>query len=213
MKTPTLRVLLSFGGSGTPDNTLITFARNVLALLYANPAFTDIPVTAEALEEFITGFADAKAAQPSGGKAGTALKDNKRAELVTQLKILALYVQVASDNDLALLLSAGFGAVSTNRARLPLSKPSLLRIVNGLTGEALVTMSTEKNVRGCELRVAEIGPDGVIGEFRPVVFSTSSRNISISGLTPGVLYAYQGRTLGGTTVYSDWSDQITQRAA
>ncbi|MEO5712910.1 MAG: hypothetical protein ABIT37_05420 [Luteolibacter sp.] len=210
MKTPVIRVSLAFGSS--PDNSLITFARNVLALLYLISSFTGIPVTAAVLEAAITAFADAKAAQPGGGKAATADKDNKRATLVDLLKELALYVQVASKNDLAVLLSSGFLATSQNRAQYPLSKPVMLRIVTGMTGEALVTMSTESIARGCEVRVAEIGEDGAPGEFRPVVFSTSSRRIPVTALVPGKLYAYQGRTLGGSTTYSDWSDQLVQRA-
>jgi hypothetical protein len=211
MKTKTIRVSLGFTIS--PDNTLITFARNVLSLLYAAGGFANIPVPAADLLAAITAFADAKAAQANGGKASTAEKNNKRNGLLDILRELALYVQVASANDLALLLSSGFESVNQNRAQYPLSKPVILRVVTGMTGEALVTLSTESIARGCEIRVAEIGADGAPGEFRPAVFSTSSRNISIVGLTPGTLYAYQGRTMGGSTTYSDWSDLIVQRAA
>ena len=129
------------------------------------------------------------------------------------LKELALYVQVASANNLAQLLATGFDAVSLNRTQYPLSKPAILRVMSGMSGEALVTLSTETIARGCEIRVAEIGADGAPGSFRPAVFSTSSRNIAIEALTPGKLFAYQGRTVGGSTTYSDWSDQIVHRAA
>lgn len=211
MKTPIIRASLGFGSA--PDNTLVTFARNVHALLYAQAAFTDIPVTAPVLLASIDAFAAAKAAQPHGGKAATADKDNKRADLLAMMKKLALYVQEGSGNDLALLLSTGFEAVSNNRSRYPLSKPAILRVVPGMTGEALVTMSTESIARGCEVRVAEIGADGAPGEFRAPLFSTSSRNIVIPDLVPGALFAYQGRTVGGSTTYSDWSDLLVQRAA
>lgn len=211
MKPPIIRVSLGFGS--IPDNTLITFARNVHALLYAVGEFTTIPVTAADLLAAIDAFATAKAAQPSGGKAATADKNNQRDGLIVLLKQLALYVQVASADNLALLLSSGFEAVSLNRTRYPLSKPVILRVVTGMSGEALVTISTESIARGCEIRVAEITAEGAPGVFRPVVFSTSSRNIPIETLTPGKLYAFQGRTMGGSTTYSDWSDQIVQRAA
>jgi hypothetical protein len=209
--TPIIRVLLSFGSM--PDNNLITFANRILSLLYAAAGFTDIPVTLTDLKAAIEIFAKTKADQPSGGKAATAEKDNKRADLLVLLKKLAAYVQEASNNDLAMLLSSGFDAASNNRAQYPLSKPAITRIVTGMTGEALVTMTTEKIARGCELRVAEIGADGVPGEFVTLPFSTSSRNISVTERVPGRLYAYQGRTMGGSTTYSDWSDQIVQRAA
>jgi hypothetical protein len=103
--------------------------------------------------------------------------------------------------------------VSTNRAQYPLSKPLIERIVPGMTGISLVTMTTESIARGCEIRVAEIGADGAPGVFRTPLFSTSSRNVAVPDLVPGALFAFQGRTVGGSTTYSDWSDLIVQRAA
>lgn len=211
MKPPIIRTSLSFAVS--PDNTLITFSRNVHSLLYAMGEFTDVPVTAPELLTAIDSFAAGKAAQPSGGKAATAAKNNQRDSLLVLMKELALYVQVASANDPALLLSSGFETVSLNRTRYPLSKPVILRVVAGMSGESLVTISTESISRGCEIRVAPIGPDGAPGVFRPAVFSTTSRNVPIGNLTPGNLFAFQGRTMGGSTTYSDWSDLIVQRAA
>ena len=202
---------LAFGS--ITDNTLTTFARNVHTLLYAAAGFPNIPVTAPVLLATIEAFATAKAAQSSGGKAATAEKNNKRDALVIMLKELALYVQVASANNLAQLLATGFDAMSLNRTQYPLSKLAILRVMTGMSGEALVTFSTETIARGCEIRVAEIGADGAPGDFRPTFFSTSSRNIAIEALTPGKLFAYQGRTVGGSTTYSDWSDQIVHRAA
>ncbi|MEO5912813.1 MAG: hypothetical protein ABIS50_01175 [Luteolibacter sp.] len=208
--SPILRVLLSFGSF--PDNTLITFANKILLMLYI-AGFTDIPVTAAEFQAAIAIFSKSKADQPSGGVAATAEKDKQRAALLVILKKLASFVQEASNNDMAVLLSSGFQAMSLNRAPYPLSKPTILRIVTGMTGEALVTVSTERIARGCEIRVAEIGEDGAPGEFRILPFSTSSRNIAVTGLIPGKLYAYQGRTVGGSTTYSDWSDLLVQRAA
>lgn len=119
-------------------------------------------------------------------------------------------MQVTSANNLAALLSSGFESVSINRIRTALSKPAVMSIAGGMTGQALLTLSTEPNVRGTEVAGAE---DGAPGEFRPVVFSTSSRNIVLGDLVPGKLYVFRGRNLGGTTTYSDWSDLVTQRAA
>lgn len=200
-------------GSNMPDDTLITFSRSVHAQQYVAVGFTNIPVPTKILEEAIDGFSSAKAAQVNGGMAATAEKNKRRETLIALLKQLAFYVQVASNNDLAQLLSSGFRAVSTNRAQVPLTKPAVLRVVTGMTGEALVTMSTEQASRGCEVRVAEVDASGAPGAFRPVVARTSSRNVPIQELIPGKLYAYQGRSFGGATTFSDWSDILVQRAA
>jgi hypothetical protein len=207
---PIIRAALTF--AKLPDNTLITFARNVLTQLYASSMFTDPPVTASVLESAIADFTTAKAAQANGGKTATAEKNNRRVILLGHLRTLAPYVQRTSNNDLALLLSSGFDAVSNNRARVTLSKPQIKRIKPGMVGQSLVTLTTESTSRGSEVRVAPISEDGTPGPFGPAVYSTSSINILIEGLIPGVLYAYQGRNLGGATTYSDWSDILVQRA-
>jgi len=212
MKTRIERVSLDFG-NGMPDDTLITFSRSVHRQLYGASGFTSIPVTAANLEVAINAFADAKAAQVNSGKAATADQNNSRETLVALLKQLAFYVQVASDNDLAMLLSIGFQAVGNNHARVPLSKPAVLRVVTGMTGEALVTLSTEQAACGCKVRVAEVDASGAPGLFRLVIASTSSRNVPVQELVPGKLYAYQGRSFGGATTFSDWSDLLVQRAA
>lgn len=212
MKLPTNRVSLAFA-NGTPDNTLITFARNVLALLYNMAGLPPIPVPEATVKTAIDSFAEAKAAQPNGGKAATADKNDKRDELIVLLKTLANFVQETCNNNLALLLSTGFEAVSQNRAQYPLAKPVIERMVPGMTGTMLVTLSREKVARGTEIRVAEIGPDGAPGEFRTPFFSSTSRNVKVPNLVPGALFALQGRSMGGSTGSSDWSDVIIQRAA
>lgn len=210
--SPILKVSLGFA-NGMPDNTLITFCRNVHTLLYSLPDYTDIPVPAAELLARIEAFAAAKAAQQGLGPAGTAAKDAMRLLLLVPMRTLAAYVQENCGNDLGRLLNTGFLANSSSRSRYALSKPSILKITNGMSGEALVTISTESVARGSEIRAALIDEDNKPGEFMATVFSTSSRNIVVPNLIPGRLYLYQGRTLGGTTTYSDWSDPSVQRAS
>ncbi|MEY3895493.1 MAG: hypothetical protein RLZZ214_1012 [Verrucomicrobiota bacterium] len=180
-----------------------TFSRNVLALIYTVPGLPAVPVAEAARTAAINAFAEAKASQPNGGKAATADKNDKRGELIAMLKILAIFMQVASNNNLALLLSTSFEAASQNRAQYPLAKLVVERIVPAMTGTMLVSLSRPKLARGCEIRVAEIGPDGAPGEFRTPFFGSNSRNVPVENLVPGALFALQGRTMGGSTGCSD----------
>lgn len=211
MKTSTYHVSLSFGK--LPDDTLIVFATTVLAQLFAQAAYANPPVTPAQLNPAIIAFSAAKVAQSNGGKSATAEKNLRREELLALLQKLAYFVQVACNNSLPLLLDSGFEAASNNRAQSPLPKPSLTRIVPGMSGQALVTATADRNARGYEIIVAEIDESGTPGPFRPAVTRTSSRNILIDALNPGRLYAYQGRAIGGLTGFSDWSDVVVQRAA
>lgn len=211
MKTQRIRVSLSFA-NGSDDN-LENTARAVDAHIYQSSSFAGIPVTQAVLEAAITAFTDARAAQKQGGSVATAVKNNRRTELIALLQQLAFFVQVASNNDLAILLSSGFEPVSTNRTQAQLDTPTVTRIANGLTGQSLVTLTPVANSRCQELQVAEIGEDGAPGPFVSVGLFTSSRNIQVNDRTPGKLYAFQGRAIGGLTGYSDWSDVVTHRAA
>lgn len=210
MKT-TQRVSLGF--AKLQDDVLITFATTVHSELYAQSEYSAPPVSPSDLMAAITTFTTAKVAQASGGKAATAEKNLRREELLMLLKKLAYYVQVACENDLVLLLSSGFEAVSNNQTRIALQKPSLKRIVPGMSGQTLVTATADPNARGYEVIVAEIDENGTAGSFRPAVTRSSSRNIPIDALTPGKLYAFKGRAIGGATDFSDWSDVVVQRAA
>ena len=180
------------------------------------PSFPTPPVTAAVLESEINSFATAKAAQAQGGTAATAAKNNARGTLTGLLQQLAFYVQVTSNDDLALLLSTGFEPVSQNRTQTQLAKPTLIRIKNGLSGQSLATISPDRNARCAQLivaEIAEIDETGAPGPFRPPIIHTSSVNIPVDDLTPGKLYAMQGRFVGGLTGFSDWSDVVTHRAA
>lgn len=211
MKTNKIRVSQSFGR--LPDTQLLTFAASVQAGLYGNPAFPTPPVMEAVLEAGITAFSSAKAAQAQGGSAATAAKNNSREALGTLLQQLAFYVQVTSNDDLALLLSTGFESVSQNRTQTQLVKPTLIRIKNGLSGQSLATLSADRNARCVQLVVAEIDENGAPGPFREPIIHTSSVNIPVGDLIPGRLYAMQGRAVGGLTGFSDWSDVVTHRAA
>ena len=206
-----VRVTLSFGG--LPDDTFITFATGVHTLLYASPVYSTPPVSAPSLQAAIEAFSDAKVAQPNSGKAGTALKNVRRAALIALLEQLANYVQGACSNSLPLLLDSGFGATSFNRAQVPLAKPAIRRIVPGMSGQSLVTLEPDPNSKVYEVMVAELDESGAPGPYRAAVIRTSSRNIPVNDLVPGKLYAFQGRAVGGATGFSDWSDVLVQRAA
>lgn len=204
---PIIRTSLSFGSA--PDRKLEDAAAAVLANLYGNPAFATPPVPQTELASLLLAFQDALAAMAQGGTAATAAKNNKRVELIAKLKELAFYVQVESDNDLALLLSSGFQAMSTNRSREPLAAPVIERIVPGQTGELLVTVTAIANARGYEVEVAPVTGETTIGPWGPAGFHSGSRRMSVGGLTRGSTYAFRVRAMGGSTGQSDWGPPTT----
>ena len=124
------------------------------------------------------------------------------------LRQLTSYVHINCGNDLALLLSSGFQAMSMNRAQTALDQPQGLIIKNGVSGQLVARVKPVRNTRSYEGRIK--GPTG--DWISPHIFTGDSRRIAFTGLTPGVIYTVQVRALGGATGQSDWSDPSSHMA-
>lgn len=206
-RMPQLRVLLGFATAA--DHSLEETATAVLTKLYGNALYPTPPVTEVALQSALTAFSLAIAAAQQGGPTETADKNSKREVLIGLLRKLAAYVQENHGNVLASLLSSGFEAVSTNRASAPLPAPTIKDIVNGMSGQLIVRVGAIANAKCYEVRYALIGPGGAPGPMQDGLLFTDSRNLAVTGLTPGGNYQFQVRAVGGSTGYSDWSDPVS----
>lgn len=207
---PQLRVLLGF--TGAIDHAIEQLATTVSVKMYPNTDFPDPPVTKVALTTAIANFSAAISAADIGGPEDTAFKNNMRAELVALLRQLAGYVQENHGNDLAVLLSSGFEAVSTNRASAPLEQPVIRDVVNGNSGQLIVRSTAVPNAKCYEGRCALVGPDGAPGPWVSAGLFTSSRGMTFTGLTPGAMYICAVRAVGGSTGYTDWSNSVSHRS-
>ncbi|HEX2937510.1 MAG TPA: hypothetical protein VHO66_01165 [Ruminiclostridium sp.] len=87
---------------------IIGKADHIIASMTGNPKFPDatarVTKVQTARDEFATALTNAK----DGGKTKTAVKNDKRKTLQAALKELALYVQLTSNGDLAMMLSSGY---------------------------------------------------------------------------------------------------------
>lgn len=211
MKTKSQKVSLAFRNKG--DSGILDTAYGVSANLYSEAAFATPSVEKATLDAAITDMEAAKAAMVQGGTAATAERDEKREALYALLKKLASYVNVTADNDLAILLSSGFEAASTNRTSEQLPPPAYVTAKNGLTGQALLSVKPVKNSRGYEPQYSLVDETtGSSGQWESATFATGSRNIPINNLVPGKLYIFRVRALGGLTGQSNWSEAVSHRA-
>ncbi|MGC3961022.1 MAG: hypothetical protein QM813_24750 [Verrucomicrobiota bacterium] len=117
------------------------------------------------------------------------------------------YVQSQGKNDLTIILSSGFTVNKTDRTRRPLPKPVITDIDNFASTQLMVSMPPLDNARSYEFR-ARVGD----GDWKTVAISTKARKVILGGFTPGATYDLQGRGVGGSTGYSDWSDPVSHMA-
>lgn len=207
---PKQRVSLAFAGAS--DHGVEERAQAVSSNLYGVPAFADPPVTKAALDAALAAFSAAIAAAEQGGPADTADKNNKREALVAQLYLLADHVQDLHGNDLALLLSSGFEAASTNRAQSPLPPATITDVLPGNSGEMILRVERLKNAILYEAQHALINAEGSPGPWVDGAQSTRSQRIVITGLIPGQRYQFRVRAVGGSTGHGDWSDVVIKMA-
>jgi hypothetical protein len=201
------KVSLGFGKLG--DTGLDNFAQSVIDGMTGNANFPTPPVTMANLRTAKDDFTTKIAAALSGGVADTAAKNNSRQTLMGMLRQLAAYVQMISNGDLAVLLSSGFQAQSTNRASVQLDKPAGLIVKNGMSGQLVATVNAVRNTNMYEGRI-RLSDEG--SSWLPSVFTGDSQHIIFNGLTRGKDYTVQVRALGGATGQSDWSDPSSHMA-
>ena len=99
------------------------------------------------------------------------------------------------------MLLSGFDAVSTSRAQHPLTKPVIGKIDNVGTGRLRLHVPSQSNVRLWEAQSKTAD-----GEWTSAGLFQNSKEIIVTGLTPGTMYTFQLRAMGGSTGASEWSD-------
>jgi hypothetical protein len=196
-----LKVSLAY--NSYPDSALDETTTAIIAAMTGNAAFPKPAIPLETVTTLQTTFRDALAAAANGGKPLTAAKKQARMALSDALDANALYVQTVARHDLAMLLSSGYQAVSTNRAKVQLPAPTITALENELSTQLVVRLSPIANAYCYEVQVKSSGAWTPAGAF------TAARKIILTSLTPGTIYNVQARAIGGSTGYSDWSDPVS----
>jgi hypothetical protein len=189
---------------------LTVMADAIIKGLTGNPAFPAPTVDLNAVQAAVDGLKAALAAQPCGGPAATAEKNNKKQALIFLLRKLRLYVEDNCGDDLAVLLSSGFQAAAIIRNRFPLANPEIRGIHFGNSTELVLKVTSIACAKCYEVRMAAMGDGNVPGSWITAGFFTAVRSMTIEGLVPGTTYAFQVRAIGGSTGYSDWSNPVSR---
>jgi hypothetical protein len=96
------------------------------------------------------------------------------------------------------------------RARSPLASPSILNVGLGNSAELLLKVTPIGPAKCYEVRSAAIYAGTTPGLWQLAGLFTNSRSMTINDLTPGTIYRFQVRAIGGSTRYSDWSNPVSR---
>lgn len=194
-----LKVSLAY--NSYPDAALDELTTAIIAAITGNPAFPAPTVPLATVTALQTTFRTDLAAAANGGTQLTAKKNQSRQLLLDALDSNALYVQSIARYDLAVLLSSGYQATSTNRAQAQLPAPAILALENELSTQLVVRLSPVANAYCYEVQTST-----GTGAWQAAGVFTQARKIILPNLTTGTIYNVQARAIGGSTGYSDWSD-------
>ena len=201
-----MKIHVSLSFAQKKDAPLLVFSRGVHDAFVANAAqVTTSPVTAATLDTANTDFSTKMAATVQGGKTATTDKENSRSALLNLLRQIAAWLEGKAQGNVDLITLLGFEWVERGaNAQTPLDKPSITAILNSATTQLQLRAVAVANARSYEVQW-RIGA----GAWTGAGTFPSTRAIVVTGLSPGTLYEFRLRAIGGSTGQSDWSDSVS----
>ena len=202
------------GVSNFSNNLLLITCRFILVGMTNNPNFLTPTPTLAAFEEAIDNFSALMATAKSGSKYDRIARNESRKVLVVILKALADYVTFTAQGNPLILASSNFELVKAPQPNVPVPVPSGFKVVNGLnSGEFKLSVKAEKSVKMYGFQYT--GQDVNSLPADDVNWTTAldtKRQYTITGLTPGVRYAFRITMSGvrGQITYSNVIFQICQ---
>ncbi len=203
--TPVKSFRLYMGFPRDPDDDVNHLTLDVEDALPNHPVFTKLPVSLADLETQRLAFQAAITESRKGGVDRTRAKKAAKLVLTDSLVKIALYCQGEARHDLDTLLSSGFEVVSTNRTSGPLDQPSILALLNNVSGQLTVRGQGVVNARNYLVQASTDGGKTWtdMGTFN------GARLMQLEPTTPGVVYMIRFCAQGGSTGESPWSDPVS----
>jgi hypothetical protein len=177
--------------------------------LLKNPAYPAPPVGLDTLKAGIDRFSALIVDAEDGGKKAKSAKDKQRVAVIKMYTQLGHYVEAACNDDLATFNTSGFtAAAKTKTTPQPLTDAKFSSIDRGpSSGQVVVKPQNQTGAIAFDVRYALEGSGGTLGPWTTVTL-TSSKKLTISGLTRAGIYQFQIRALGKLG-YTDWLDTKT----
>lgn len=179
-------------------------AQRIVTAMTGNPHFPE-PWTAPTpslaqITADLDSFASVTAAVSSGDRTRMAERNASRAQLATDLQALAVYLQMITKGDEAMIASTGYdirARVARPALMTPLAAPLDLRLSRGeLSGSLIARVTKVRQAVAYDVQVATADPT-VENNWADAGTFATCRRIAISGLTPGKNYSVRVRAING----------------
>ena len=191
-------------------NDLANMAHHIAKGVGGNPVyFPTPPIDPNALDANGNTLSEAVLAAMDGGKKAKTIVKEQRKLIVQDLNLLAVYVQNVSNDNPVIFEASGFTLKSTGRsAPQPVAVPSFRSLDFGQnSGQVVVSVKSVTGAKSYFIRYAVMNGT-TPGPWTTVPAASIKKAITISGLTPMLMYGFQVQALG-VLGYSDWSTTET----
>ena len=198
------------GFSRFPDGEILFRGRHIYDCMLENKAFPKPPVRLEVFKKQLDDLATAIGMAVHRDRRAIARRTAACVKVLLTMRRLGHYVETTCPDDVSTFVSSGFEHLPT--AYPPpsaLPAPTVDSIEQGKKGQLLVRITPiGRAARNYELRYARMDGDD-IGEWKTHHFTNARIRIPVTGLTPGVTYAFQVRAFGRLG-HTDWSHSLTR---
>ncbi len=182
-----------------PVSVLITFLRNVIAMMTGNASFSDPTPTLAVMIAAVNDLELKAQDALNGGKLELVARRAAETTTLSLARQLGNYVESISNGDLEVLLSSGFEPVrAPSPSVVPGTPTDPVLSHTGVSGELFFRFGGEANVRNFSIQYAE----APTGPWTDHGLSSSSR-VLLEHLTPGKTY-WARACANGAAGTSDW---------
>jgi len=169
---------------------------------------TNSPVDPKVLKTDADNLGAAIVAAQDGGRKAMAQKNKLRAVVIKDLRLIGRYVEETANGDRAIFLSSGLTPTSGTRTPAVGLSPRFRTLDHGaLSGQAVMRLKADPEALSYLIRHAPV-TNGTPGNWTEQIVTGVKTPVTLNGLTPGTLYAFQARAMNKAG-YSDWSDSVT----
>jgi hypothetical protein len=199
----------TLGITGLSDTDLLLRLNAVHDGMFNNPAYPNPPVDPAVFKAAIDALTAAVTATLDGGKAATAERDKRRADVIVMFRLLGHYVEGTCKNDMPTFVSSGFqvSSIGQRNPSQPVGVPAITGVDQGNSGELLLSFDPVPNARSYEIRFALTPAAGGSPVWSTKQVSSTRPATLIDNLTRGTSYTFQVRAFGKLG-FSDWSAPV-----
>jgi hypothetical protein len=198
------------GYTAMSDDDVVSRVTAVVTGLTGNSHFLILPVDLVTLKADVESFHALIVEAQDGSRKVIAQRNKQREAVIKMLRLLARYVEITSDGDMAVFTSSGFVPASTTKLPpLPLPLPVIRSVTHGvLSGELVVQVEAIRKAVNYEIRYGTVINGAAPSSWTSKVIIRVKPPVGIEGLAPGTIYAIQVRALGPLG-YTAWTDSTT----